>query len=124
MSMKVLLVRSFPDVLNLNTYNVQEIGLAKALACKGIECGVVLYHGKKEDAEELYEFNKGGRSYSFKIYWLKGISIFKNGFMLSVYKLIRLYDVVQVHEYDQILSWMIYNKLRKPTVIYHGPYFH
>ena len=31
MSMKVLLVRSFPDVLNLNTYNVQEIGLAKAL---------------------------------------------------------------------------------------------
>ena len=124
MSMKVLLVRSFPDVLNLNTYNVQEIGLAKALACKGIECGVVLYHGKKEDAEELYEFNKGGRSYSFKIYWLKGISILKNGFMLSVYKLIRLYDVVQVHEYDQILSWMIYNKLIKPTVIYHGPYFH
>ncbi len=37
MSMKVLLVRSFPDVLNLNTYNVQEIGLAKPLACNGIE---------------------------------------------------------------------------------------
>lgn len=79
---------------------------------------------KKKDTEELYQFNKGGRNYSFKIYWLKGISILKNGFMLSVYKLIRLYDVVQVHEYDQILSWMIYNKLIKPTVIYHGPYFH
>ena len=35
--MKVLLVRPFPDILNLNTYNVQEIGLAKALAAKGIK---------------------------------------------------------------------------------------
>ena len=44
--MKVLIVRTFPDVLNLNTYNVQEIGLAKALTCKGVTCGVVLYAGK------------------------------------------------------------------------------
>lgn len=124
MSMKVLIIRTFPDVLNLNTYNVQEIGLAKALVCKGIECGVVLYHGKQGETEELYQFNKDGKSYFFKIYWLKGIGISKNGFMPSVYKLIRLYDVIQVHEYDQILSWMIYSKLRKPTVIYHGPYFH
>ena len=54
--MKVLIVRTFPDVLNLNTYNVQEIGLAKALTCKGVTCGVVLYAGKSRDWEERYEF--------------------------------------------------------------------
>ena len=26
---KILIVRSFPDILNLNAYNVQEIGLAR-----------------------------------------------------------------------------------------------
>ena len=41
--MKILIVRSFPDILNLNAYNVQEIGLAKALTRRGQECGIVLY---------------------------------------------------------------------------------
>ncbi|WP_455615435.1 glycosyltransferase family 4 protein [Eisenbergiella sp.] len=124
MNMKVLIIRTFPDILNLNMYNVQEIGLAKALVCKGLECGVVLYHGNEENKEEIYQFEKEKKSYSFKIYWLKGISFYKNGFMPSVYKIINDYDVLQVHEYDQIFSWMLYSKLRKPTVIYHGPYYH
>lgn len=124
MNMKVLIVRTFSDVLNLNTYNVQEIGLAKALTSKGIECGVVLYHGNKEDREEVYQFYKKDASYSFKLYWLKGIGFFKNGFMPSVHKLVKEYDVIQVHEYDQILSWILYSRLKKPTVIYHGPYYH
>ena len=34
------------------------------------------------------------------------------------------YDILQVHEYDQIFSWMLYSRLKLPTVIYHGPYFH
>ena len=122
--MKVLIVRTFPDVLNLNTYNVQEIGLAKALACKGVVCGVVLYAGRHKEREEIYEFERDAESHSFKIYWLKGWGFFKNGFMPSVYRLVKEYDVLQVHEYDQILSWIFYRKLKLPTVIYHGPYYH
>lgn len=124
MIMKVLIVRTFPDILNLNTYNVQEIGLAKALTCKGIECGVVFFNGKNQDKTEIFYFEKKGIRYSFKVYWLKGFGFFKNGFMFSVYKLINKYDVIQVHEYDQIFSWMLYTKMKKPTVIYHGPYYH
>lgn len=124
MSLKVLIVRTFPDILNLDSYNVQEIGLAKALTCKGCECGVVLYNGKGKTREENYDFEREGKKYSFKIYRLKGICLFKNGFMPSVNKLIKEYDVIQVHEYDQILSWILYSQMKRPTVIYHGPYYH
>lgn len=124
MGLKVLIVRTFPDILNLNSYNVQEIGLAKALACKGCECSVVLYNGRERDREEEFTFCREGKKYSFKIYRLKGIGFFKNGFMPSVYKLIKEYDVIQVHEYDQIFSWMLYSRMKRPTVIYHGPYYH
>ena len=122
--MKVLIVRTFPDILNLNTYNVQEIGLAKALTSRGITCGVVLYAGKSEERKELYRFEKDGKEFSFFVYHMKGFSVFKNGFMPAVYRLMREYDVLQVHEYDQIFSWMLYSRLKLPTVIYHGPYYH
>ena len=122
--MKILIVRSFPDILNLNAYNVQEIGLAKALTRKGLECGIVLYNGGQKDRTERYAFFRDGKEYSFTIYWLRGVSFFKNGIMPSVFRLISQYDVIQVHEYDQILSWMLYTRMRKPTVIYHGPYYH
>ena len=122
--MKILIVRSFPDILNLNAYNVQEIGLAKALTRKGLECGIVLYNGGQKDRTERYAFFRDGKEYSFTIYWLRGFSFFKNGIMPSVFRLISQYDVIQVHEYDQILSWMLYTRMRKPTVIYHGPYYH
>ena len=122
--MTVLIVRTFPDILNLNTYNVQEIGLAKALTSRGITCGVVLYAGKSEERKELYRFEKDGKEFSFFVYHMKGFSVFKNGFMPAVYRLMREYDVLQVHEYDQIFSWMLYSRLKLPTVIYHGPYYH
>lgn len=122
--MKILIVRSFPDILNLNAYNVQEIGLAKALTSKGLECGIVLYNGGQKDRTERYAFSRDGKEYSFTIYWLRGFSFFKNGIMPSVFRLISQYDVIQVHEYDQILSWMLYTRMKKPTVIYHGPYYH
>lgn len=122
--MKILVIRTFPDLLDLNSYNVQEIGLARALVVKGHQCDVVLYGGRECDREETYSFLQDGKKYSFLIYWLKGYAVFKNGFMPSVKKLIENYDLIQVHEYDQILSWKLYSNPHKPTVIYHGPYYH
>lgn len=123
-AMKILIVRAFPDKLDLNSYNVQEIGLARALTVKGHQCDVVLYNGKEADRQENYIFTQNDCKYGFLIYWLKGYSVFKNGFMPSVKKMIAQYDVIQVHEYDQILSWKLYSRPQKPTVIYHGPYYH
>lgn len=121
--MKILIVRTYPDRLNLKSYNVQEVGLAKALTVKGHVCDVVLYNGPEDDKEEEYGFVKQGQSYYFKIYWLHGYKILKNGYMPTVNKLITQYDVIQVHEYDQLMSWNLYTKQVKPTVVYHGPYY-
>lgn len=121
--MKILIVRTFPDVLNLNSYNVQEVGLAKAFTLKGHQCDIVLYNGNRADRRAPYLFEHDGKRYQFIIYWMKGVSFFKNGFMPSVKKIISDYDVIQVHEYDQIMSWELYTKQKKPTVIYHGPYY-
>lgn len=123
-TMKILIVRAFPDKLELNSYNVQEIGLARALVAKGHECDVVLYGGQEKDKQETYSFVYNGEEHSFLIYWLKGYAVFKNGFMPSVKNLIVQYDLIQVHEYDQILSWRLYSKPQKPTIVYHGPYYH
>ena len=122
--MRILIVRSFPDILNLNTYNVQEIGLAKALTGRGIKCDIVLYSGNMPSRTEIYEFEQDGKSQKFLIYWLRGIGILKNALMPSVFRLLKAYDVIQVHEYDQVLSWMIYASRKMPTIIYHGPYYH
>ena len=121
--MKILIIRTFPDKLNLNSYNVQEVGLAKALVKKGHICDIVLYNGKEKDWIQDYNFSSEGKNYEFKIYWMHGFGILKNGFMPSVKRIIPQYDVIQVHEYDQIMSWNLYTRQIKPTVIYHGPYY-
>ena len=123
-AMKILIIRTFPNKLNLNSYNVQEIGLAKALTVKGHCCDVILYGGREKDRKEIYSFQRDEKEYSFSIFWLKGYNLLKNGFMPSVKKMISQYDIIQVHEYDQIMSWLLYSRPSKPTVIYHGPYFH
>lgn len=120
--MKILIIRSFPDKINLYSYNSQEVGLAKALVKKGHSCDVVLYNEKENDRVEDYNFSYAGKEFKFKIYWMHGIGILKNGFMPSVKKIIFKYDIIQVHEYDQIMSWNLYTKQLRPTVIYHGPY--
>lgn len=122
--MRILIIRTFPDILDWRSYNVQEIGLAKALVCRGHKCDIVLYNGRDQDSTEIYTFEEEGKTYSFFIYKCKGYSFLKNGFMPKVKKLIYRYDVIQVHEYDQLLSWWLYTREYVPTVIYHGPYYH
>ena len=97
--------------------------LAKALTLKGHICDIVLYNGKERDWEQEYKFVHNGETFCFKIYWLHGYNILKNGFMPSVKKVILQYDVIQVHEYEQMMSWQFYTKQIRPTVIYHGPYY-
>lgn len=120
--MKILIVRTFPDILNIRSYNVQEIGLAKALIEKGHICDIVLYHGNKPDCCETLTFQAGEKEYKLKIFWLKGYNFVKNGYMPSLKRFLSNYDVVQVDEYDLIYSWQLYTKQIRPTVIYHGLY--
>lgn len=115
--MKVLIIRTFPDQLNIGSYNVQEIGLAGALRRKGVLCDIVLF---EKDAQSHEEVLADGT----KIYWRRGINFVKNGFFPGLRGIAERYDVLQVHEYDQLQSWVIYSFWRKkPVVLYHGPYY-
>ena len=121
--MKILIVRTFPDIMNIESYNVQEIGLAKALIMAGNVCDIILYNGKNKDYMQEYTFESDGKVYAYKIYWLHGYNLIKNGFMPSAKKIIKQYDVIQVDEYDLIYSWWLYTKQIRPTVVYHGLYY-
>ncbi len=115
-NLKVLIVRGFPNKMNLNSYNIQEIGLSKALRRRGVECDIVFYNGSDNDTTQVLEDGT-------TIYWMKAINIFKNGIFLHLSKIINNYDVIQVHEYDQLQSWLLYTFSHKKIVIYHGPYY-
>ena len=114
--MKILIVRGFPEKINLGGYNVQETGLASALRRKGQICDIVFFGGNEPEHEEV-------RPDGTKIIWLPGKNLLKAGIMPSVKKLAQQYDVLQLQEYDQLQSWLLYTFGKKPAVIYHGPYF-
>lgn len=122
---KILIIRTFPSVLDPKGYNIQEIGFAKALVKAGLVCDVVLYNGKAKDEERIIDVLSDGQKVgNVKIYMRHGFGILKNGFFPGLNRIAKEYDILQVHEYDQITSWMIYAwNRRKKVVIYHGPYY-
>lgn len=112
--MKVLIVRGFPEQLHIDSYNVQEIGLAAAHRRRGVEADIVMFGGHDERQQVLGD--------GTVIYWLRGTNLVKNGIMPSLKQLAENYDVLQVHEYDQLQSWLVYSFWNKPCVVYHGLY--
>ena len=85
--MKILIVRTFPSVINLNNYNVQEIGLAKALTRQNQECGIVFYNGNNPDREEkiIVDCENGKREIT--VFYLGAYNFLKNGIFPSLGKI-------------------------------------
>ena len=121
--MKILIVRTFPSIISQTSYNVQEIGLAKAYVRAGHKADVVLFGGKEKD--HLISVDVDGTDKKINVFYLKSIGILKNGFFPSLKKMVDDYDIIQVHEYDQITSWLYYTnkKICDKVVIYHGLYY-
>ncbi len=117
--MKILMVRMWPYELDINNYNCQEMGLAKALSAKGHTCDIVLYTNgaPHTDAIQLDDNKKTA------IYYLNAKNILKNAFYgKELYRLIDNYDVIQTSEYDQLANVKLLKKAKGRMVIYHGPY--
>ena len=118
--MKILIIRTYPDELNIKNYNCQELGLAKALVKQGNICDIVLYTSKNENYEEIINVDERKKIH---IYYLRAKKFLKNVFFdkRDLENIVKDYDIVQVAEYDQIGNMQI-KKLSKKMVIYHGPY--
>ena len=118
--MKIIITRNAPDVMDYSdgNYNLQEIGLARALNKKGHQCDVVYSGGKTEKVIEI-EYDKGK---TFKLIYLRVIKIIDNGYLLGLDELISQYDVIHSGAYDQLRTWIFAKKYPNKLVVYQGPY--
>lgn len=119
--MKILIIRNYPSYLDVknNTYNIQEVGLAKALVRKNNICDIIFWTNKEEEDVEIPVDNCG----SVKVFYRKGKTFLKNTVYTDCEELFSKYDVLQPCEYNQIQSWLLARKFPNKTVIYHGPYY-
>lgn len=119
--MKILIVRTYPNYMNVENrvYNIQEVGLAKALIRNGHKCDIIFWcEDKNYDHKIIFD-----EKYSLTIYYRKGINFIKNAIYTDIDEILKDYDIIQTGEYSQIESWLISRKYPKKTVVYNGPYY-
>lgn len=119
--MNVLIIRNFPNYMEVKDacYNIQEVGLAKALVRGGNNCDIVFWTDKEERTQEIKVDETG----TVKVFYRKGLNILKNCWYKDLDNLISKYDVIQPCEYNQIQSVYFARKYPEKTVIYHGSYY-
>lgn len=119
--MRILIIRNFPSYMDVkyNTYNIQEVGLAKALTRKGHQADIVFWTDD-EEKEEIITFDG---NLSITVFYKRGKKFLKNAWYPKIDELISKYDIIQTCEYNQIQSWVLAKKYKDKIVIYHGPYF-
>ena len=119
--MKILIVRNFPSYVNIKfkTYNIQEVGLAKALVRKGHECDLICWTNKEEADEEIIV----DQTKVINIFYRKGITFLKMTIYTHLDDLAKKYDIVQLWEYNQIQANFYSRKYPDKSIIYHGSYF-
>ncbi len=100
------------------TYNIQEIGLARALTKKGHQCDIVFWTDKEEKQVNIDVGNQN----QITIFYRNAKVFLKNAFF-HIDDLIQQYDIIQPSEYNQIATWSLSKKYPDKTVIYHGPYY-
>lgn len=119
--MRILIIRNFPSYMDVenNTYNIQEVGLAKALVRKGHVCDIIFWTDKEEkDVKIQVDSDK-----SITVFYRHGKTLLKNTIYSSCEDLFQKYDILQPCEYNQMQAWILAKKYPEKTIIYHGPYF-
>lgn len=119
--MKVLIIRNFPSYMDVenNTYNIQEVGLAKALVRRGHVCDIIFWTDKKEKNVVLSVDDK----WKINVFYRQGKTKLKNTVYVDCKELFEKYDILQPCEYNQLQSWLLAKKYPNKTIIYHGPYY-
>lgn len=120
--MKILIIRPWPTLLDVaqNTYNIQEVGLAKALNRRGHQTDIMFWTNQ---AEKTVEIPLEGAATIHVFYRKGGSAKLKNGWFAGQDALFAQYDLLQVADYSQMFSWHLAGKYPQKTVIYHGPYY-
>jgi len=118
--MKILILRTTPNIMNLKNYNLQEFGLAKALIRKGHQCDVGYYCGKVHDHVQEIPFDG---NMALKVLWLHGFGAMYEGIYPSLGKYVKDYDIIQVGGYVGLTSCWLNIFAKNKTVNYNGLYY-
>ena len=121
-AVRILIIRNYPNtfLLEKQSYNIQELGLAKALMQKGHQCDVAFWT-KGEDRQVQVPAGNGKQ---VTVYYVHGKNILKNGvFSKRLDVLASAYDMVQISEYNQYQAWKFAKKFKDKMVLLHGPYY-
>lgn len=119
--MKILVIRTTPNIMDLNSYNIQEFGLAKALIRKGHTCDVAFYGGAEKDHIQEIKFD-GDKV--LRVIWLNGFGCLYEGFFPTLYKYINQYDIIQVGGYVGLTSCFVNRRAKDKVVNYNGLYYY
>lgn len=119
--MKILIIRNFPSYMAVknNTYNIQEVGLAKALVRRGHICDIVFWTDNQEETVTIPVDESG----AVRVFYKHGKTKLKNTVFEDCDTLFDQYDILQPCEYNQIQAWILAKNQPHKTVIYHGPYY-
>ncbi|MBF9710985.1 glycosyltransferase family 4 protein [Bifidobacterium dentium] len=119
MKHKILYVKNSSSKFNLNTYNVQAIGLGKAFCKLGFDYDFLFF--SKEDSILREEYIAGHR---LRIISRKGIRILRSEYCHSVLNedFLGQYDFIISTEYGQVMTYCL-SKVSKNVVLYSGPYY-
>lgn len=102
-----------------NSYNIQEVGLAKALVRKGHICDILFWTDKTEEIVSIPADESG----VVHVFYRHGQSMLKNTIFTNCNDLFEQYDILQPCEYNQMQAWLLAKNQPHKTVIYHGPYY-
>lgn len=119
--MKILIVRNYPSYMAVknNTYNIQEVGLAKALVRKGNVCDILFWTDREEETIAIPVDGHG----EINVFYRHGKTMLKNTIYDGCKELFENYDILQPCEYNQMQAWLLAKNYPDKTVIYHGPYY-
>jgi len=119
--MKILIIKSVPGEVfpGNSSYNIQEIGIARAFSKKGFECDVMCCSndGKYRVHSVVVNSNR-----TVRIFCMPSISILKNGWPKNADQIISGYDVIHVSEYNQVYAWYLAGRYPSKVIVWHGPY--
>lgn len=120
MTKKILYVRTGPYDLNINSYNVQEIGLGKAFCRLGYDVDIIIF--KKHNPQQFVIFECGNNKVRLiekkRFRWLRwGINT-----EICTEKFLAQYDYVISAEYMQLETFLLSRKAKR-AFIYNGPYY-
>lgn len=119
MKHKILYIKNSSSKFNLNTYNVQAIGLGKAFCQLGFDYDFMFFSKKNSLVKE-----KRINGHTFRILEKKGIRFFRSEYCRSVLnnRFLSNYDIVISTEYGQIMTYCL-SRVAKNIVMYSGPYY-